>query len=118
MMIENFHVKDIYGNMIEIVYDRKDYTKYHIIMIEDDATEWAETVLNGHDLSNIGGYINPDTFVAPEFYSDFELRVFEYMVRTNYELAWESYIDYVDFLHLLEEAQEISYDKEGIPHFN
>lgn len=117
-MIEHFQVKDIYGSMIEIVYDRKDYTKFHLIMIEDDATDWAEKIMLDQDLSNIGGYTKPDTFLDPCFYSDFELRVFEYMALTNYELAWDvPYIDYLEFLAILEEAEEIYYDKEGLPHF-
>lgn len=116
-MIENFKVKDIYGNMIEVVYDREDYTNYHLVMIKDNSTPFPIT--KGDLLSDLGYYLKPDTFIEPEFYSIFELRVFEYMARTNYELEWNvPYIDYVDFLRLLEEAEEIYYDKEGLPHFS
>ena len=63
-MIEHFLVKDIYGSMIEIVYDRKDYTKYHLVMIEDSSLP----SFSDDDMS-ICGYVKPDTFIVPEFYS-------------------------------------------------
>jgi len=114
MMIEDFTLKDIYGSIVEVVYDTEDLDNFHMIMIRDHMTTWAENL--GKNSVNLG-YIQPDTFVNKDMYTNFEIRVIRMMIETNSEIPWPDYIDYVDFLNLLIELDEIEYDEQGIPHF-